>query len=307
MSKRSLVTGGAGFIGSHLVDKLINNNYDVVVIDNLLRGNKLINTKKVNFINCDIKDYNSVVEHTKNCDMIFHFAAFLGVDQVAENPLETMETETIGTFNVIQASIKNNVKKIIYASTSGVYGQVDIEHAVNENFRVSPSSSYAIAKRYNEIYLKSVFKMYNISTFSLRFFNIYGPRQDNRMVIPRFFEQAMNNKDIIVYGNGNQTRDFTFIDDTIESAIKVAEKLNGSEIINVSLEEDIKIIDLAKLIKKISNSKSEIKLVENPHFRKDYEVEKRFGSSDKLHNLINYKPNTKLAEGLLKTYNNLKI
>ena len=192
------VTGGAGFIGSHLVDKLINNNYDVVVIDNLLRGNKLINTKKVNFINCDIKDYNSVVEHTKNCDMIFHFAAFLGVDQVAENPLETMETETIGTFNVIQASIKNNVKKIIYASTSGVYGQVDIEHAVNENFRVSPSSSYAIAKRYNEIYLKSVFKMYNISTFSLRFFNIYGPRQDNRMVIPRFFEQAMNNKDIIV-------------------------------------------------------------------------------------------------------------
>jgi len=106
-----VVTGGAGFIGSHLVESLIKKNYEVTVIDNLLRGNKLINTKNINFINCDIKDYNSLVEYTKNCEIIFHFAAFLGVDQVADNPLETMETETIGTFNIIQASIKNNVKK----------------------------------------------------------------------------------------------------------------------------------------------------------------------------------------------------
>ena len=151
-----LVTGGAGFIGSHLVDRLSLDN-EVVVLDNLLRGSKLINNKNVKFIKKNVKNYSDVNECIKGCEVVYHLAAFLGVDEVAKNPIETMETESVGTYNVIHASLKNNIKKIIYASTSGVYGKVDIDKAVNEDFKVSPSSSYAIAKRYNEIYLKSIY------------------------------------------------------------------------------------------------------------------------------------------------------
>jgi UDP-glucose 4-epimerase len=300
-----LVTGGAGFIGSHLVDKLIARGFDVVVLDNLLRGSKLIENSKLQIFNKDITDLKEVENLTKNCDMIFHLAAFLGVDEVAKNPILTMETEAIGTFNIVNSAIKNNVKTIVYASTSGVYGKTDMEHAVNENFNVSPSSSYAIAKRYNEIYLKSVHLKHNINTFSLRYFNIYGPRQDTRMVIPRFFKQAISNEDILVYGNGQQTRDFTYIDDTIESTINIPLQCKGSEIINITKGEDITILELAKKIKNITNSKSKIQLIDNPSFRKDYEVEKRFGSSEKLLKLIKKKPETNLDRGLELTYRHI--
>ncbi len=298
-----IVTGGAGFIGSHLTEKLLSKNFEIIVLDNLLRGNKLSKNQDINFINCNIIDQDKVNQYTKGCDIIFHLAAFLGVDQVAKNPIITMETENIGTFNIVNAAIKNDIPKIVYASTSGVYGKTDIEYAVNENFDVSPSSSYAIAKRYNEIYLKSVFLKHNIETFSLRYFNIYGPRQDNRMVIPRFFEQAMSNTDILVYGNGMQTRDFTYVDDTVDATIDVGLKCNGSEIINIAKGEDITMLELANKIKSITNSKSKIKLVENPSFRKDYEVEKRYGSSEKLISLVGKKPEISLDEGLVKTYN----
>lgn len=299
---KAFVTGGAGFIGSHLTEKLLNNNFEVIVLDNLLRGNKLPNSNDIQLINNNILDYQDLEKQTKNCDIIFHLAAFLGVDQVAQNPIITMETENIGTYNIVNAAIKNNIPKIVYASTSGVYGKTDMEQAVNEDFSVSPTSSYAIAKRYNEIYLKSVYQKYGINTFSLRYFNIYGPRQDNRMVIPRFFEQAMKNENIIVFGNGMQTRDFTYIEDTIDATFNIPNKCKGSEIINIAKGEDITMLELAKKIKKITNSSSEIKLVDNPSSRKDYEVEKRYGSSEKLLKLIGKKPDTNLEEGLLKTY-----
>ncbi len=300
-----LVTGGAGFIGSHLVDNLSKNN-DVIVFDNLLRGSKLIQNNNIVLINKNIKNFDDINIAMQNCDIVFHMAAYLGVDEVAKNPIETMETESIGTFNIINAAIKNNVKKIIYASTSGIYGKVDIDKAVQEDFSVSPSSSYAIAKRYNEIYLKSIYQEHKIDNFSLRYFNIYGPRQDSRMVIPRFFFQALSGNDVIVYGDGKQTRDFTFIDDTIDATIDISKKCTGSEIINITKGEDITIIELANKIVKLTNSKSKIKLVDNPSFRKDYEVQKRFGSSEKLMKLIGSKPEISLDEGLELTFKYIK-
>ena len=296
-----LVTGGAGFIGSHLVERLSKDN-KVVVLDNLLRGSKLKLNNNIKLINQDIKDIEAVKSSMDGCDVVYHLAAFLGVDEVAKNPIKTMETETIGTFNVIHSCIENKVKKIIYASTSGIYGKVDIEKAVREDFIVSPSSSFAIAKRYNEIYLKSIFQEHNIDNFALRYFNIYGPRQDTRMVIPRFFNQAIKGEDIIVYGDGSQTRDFTYIEDTIDATINIAKKCVGTEIINITKGEDITILELAKKIIKITKSNSRITLVKNPSFRVDYEVKKRFGSSQKLLNLIGKKPETSLDEGLERTF-----
>jgi UDP-glucose 4-epimerase len=298
-----LITGGAGFIGSNLAKRLADEGHSVVVLDSLLRGNKLDKDTyaKIEFIKGDVRDLNTVMNASKNCDIIFHFAAVLGVDIVADNPVETMDVEVIGTRNVVESAFTNNVKKIMYASTSGIYGHSAIENALTEEVLVDPRTSYAMAKRYNEIYLASHHEEKGLNVISLRFFNVYGRNQDNRMVVPRFFEQAIDNEDITVFGTGKQTRDFTYIDDTVEACVRLM-SINGCHIINIANEAEWCISDLALQIKELTHSSSEIIYLEAPKKRYDYEVERRVGSSDKLQQLTGYKPSTSLPEGLKMIY-----
>ena len=298
-----LITGGAGFIGSNLAKRLIHDGHSVVVLDSLLRGNKLDKEtySKIRFIKGDVRDLNTVISASEGCDVIFHFAAVLGVDIVADNPVETMDVEVIGTRNVIEAAEVNNVKKIMYASTSGIYGHSAFESALTEEILVDPRTSYAMAKRYNEIYLASHHEERGLNVISLRFFNVYGKNQDNRMVVPRFFEQALANEPITVFGTGKQTRDFTYIDDTVEACVRLMD-VNGCKIVNIANEEEWCIEDLADKIKHITGSNSEIIYLEAPKKRYDYEVERRVGSSDKLMQLTSYKPLTGLEEGLKLIY-----
>jgi len=298
-----LITGGAGFIGSNLAKRLVNDQHDVVVLDNLLRGNKLDKDTfdKVEFIRGDVRDLDTVTKASQGCDLIFHFAAVLGVDIVADNPVETMDVEVIGTRNVVYAAEVNNIKRIMYASTSGIYGHSAIENALTEEVLVDPRTSYAMAKRYNEIYLASHFEEKGLDVVSLRFFNVYGWNQDNRMVVPRFFEQAIAGDRITVFGTGKQTRDFTFIDDTVESCVRLMD-MKGCHIVNIANEAEWCILDLAEQIKEITNSDSEIVFIDAPKKRYDYEVERRVGSSAKLLQLTNYKPDTTLKEGLRNIY-----
>lgn len=295
-----LVTGGAGFIGSHLVKHLVNAGNEVVVLDNLLRGNKIEREvfEKIQFVKEDVRNFEIVKKLSQQCDYIYHFAAVLGVDVVADNPVETMDTEVIGMKNVVDAALLNNVGKVIYASTSGIYGHSAIEKSVTENIQVDPRTSYAMAKRYNEIYLKAAYEEKGLNSISVRFFNVYGTAQDNRMVIPRFFEQCLAGEPITVFGNGHQTRDFTYIDDTIKACLLLADKVKGCEIFNVANENEFSIYELAKLMKEITHSSSEIVLVDAPKKRYDYEVERRFGSSQKLFDAVGFKPSTHLEEGL---------
>ncbi len=294
-----LITGGAGFIGSNLAKRLVKDGHEIVILDSLLRGNKLDKEtySQVKFIKGDVRDLAAVTEASENCDLIFHFAAVLGVDIVADNPVETMDVEVIGTRNVVEAAFVNNVKKIMYASTSGIYGHSAIENALTEEVLVDPRTSYAMAKRYNEIYLASHHEEKGLNVISLRFFNVYGKNQDNRMVVPRFFEQALSNEDITVFGSGNQTRDFTYIDDTVEACVHLM-NVNGCHIINIANEAEWCITDLADKIKSITESSSKITYIEAPKKRYDYEVERRVGSSEKLQKLTNFKPMTSLSEGL---------
>lgn len=272
-------------------------------MDSLLRGNKLEKEtfEKIEFIKGDVRDLDLVTSASKGCDLIFHFAAVLGVDIVADNPVETMDVEVIGARNVVFAAETNNIKKIMYASTSGIYGHSAIENALTEEVLVDPRTSYAMAKRYNEIYLASHHEERGIDVISLRFFNVYGWNQDTRMVIPLFFEQAFADKKITVFGNGKQTRDFTYIDDTVEACVRLM-NIKGCHIVNIANEAEWCINDVAAQIKEITNSKSEISFIEAPKKRYDYEVERRVGSSKKLMELTNYKPDTALNEGLKKIY-----
>ena len=297
---KSLVTGGAGFIGNHLVNRLLKEGHEVVVLDSLVQGNKLGRDAlaSIELIQGDVRDEPVVREASKGCDWIFHFAAVLGVDIVADNPVETMETEAIGTINIAQAAIYHGCSKLIYASTSGVYGKSAIQQAVDEEFDVSPKSSYVIAKRFNEIYLKAMFQEKGLPSACLRFFNVYGPKQDNRMVIPRFFEQTLQGTPLTVYGSGNQTRDFTYIDDVVEAIYCVARHVPGCEIINVSNNCEYSIGELAKLVVHLTNSESPIERVTPPDGRYDFEVERRFGSSAKLKRFIDFAPSLPLEVGL---------
>ncbi len=306
--KKILVTGGAGFIGSHLVKRLVEEGNEVIVLDILLRGNKIERDvfKSIEFVKGDVKNRDLVNKLVKGCDQVYHFAAVLGVDVVADNPVETMDTEVIGMQNITESALSHDVEKVIYASTSGIYGHSAMQQSVTETIQVDPRTSYAIAKRYNEIYLAAQNEEKGLNSISLRFFNVYGPSQDSRMVIPRFFEQALADDDITVFGNGKQTRDFTYIDDTIKACLMLADKVSGSEIFNIANENEMTIDQLAQEIKKVTNSKSKIEYVQAPKKRYDYEVERRFGSSDKLFNAIGYKPNTDLNTGLNVILKNLK-
>jgi len=293
-----LITGGSGFIGSHLAEFLSKKNL-VTVIDNFSYGNKIRKfNKNIKIINGDIRNFDLVKYHSRNCSSIFHLAAILGVDIVSKKHLETMECEFEGLKNVCKAAKINKVKKIIYTSSSGVYGKLNYKQRVKENAIVAPASTYSMAKRMGEIYLKSFYDLNKINSIVLRLFNVYGPRQDDRMVIPRFINQALNNKPITIYETGADTRDFTYIDDCIKVFDLVNKKVHGFEIFNVSKERDYSIIKLAKDIKKKLNSKSKIINIKLPKELEEFQVSKRCGDSSKIFKFIKYKPLVNLSDGL---------
>jgi nucleoside-diphosphate-sugar epimerase len=258
-----LITGGAGFIPSSLADVLSKNkNYNIVLVDNFLTGNKRKITKapNVKFIKCDVNNYKDIspIMTSYRFDYVFHYAAVVGVKRTLANPVMVLD-DIQGIKNILDLSKNTGVKRVFYSSSSEVYGE-PVELPQNEH--TTPLNSrlpYAIVKNVGEAFCKSYHDEFNLDFTIFRFFNTFGPKQSTDFVISKFLRAALSNHDITIYGDGNQTRTFCFIDDNIEASIKIFEQnLFVNDVINVGNDILFTIKDLAELIIKLTNSKSKI-------------------------------------------------
>ncbi len=250
-----LVTGGAGFIGSHIVDALIERGCQVTVLDNLTTG-RLSNLEcvrdRVTFIKGDIQDLDMLRKAAQSCDVIFHEAALVSVPQSVKEPIKSAMINDIGTLNVFEAARGNAVKRVVFACSSAVYGD-DPEVPKHEQMRPKPMSPYAVQKLTGEYYARINFDLYGVEAVSLRYFNVYGPKQDPSSpysgVISIFMSRANQGKAPIIYGDGKQTRDFVFVKDVVSANLLAASVEGvGKEVFNVGIGSSISIDELWKTI-----------------------------------------------------------
>lgn len=303
-----LITGGAGFIGSHLAEACLQRGDDVYIIDDLSTGT-LDNIKAFEsderyrnrfFVSIDtILNHNSLLELTGICDVVFHLAAAVGVRYILENPLKSIKTNIQGTEKVLELCAKFK-KKVLIASTSEVYGKhTHAPLTESDNIVYGPSSkfrwSYAASKLMDEFTALAYHRIEGLQVVITRLFNTVGPRQTGAygMVIPRFVEQALCDQPLTVYGDGRQTRTFTDVKDVVDALIKLVDH-NGAvgEVFNVGGTEETTIVDLAQRIIQLTGSRSSVELIPyEKAFGKDFEdMQRRVPSIEKIKHLIGFEP-----------------
>jgi len=259
-NRRVVITGGAGFIGSNLAHRLATENI-VIIVDDLSTGRVkniagLIDKENVMVIQSSILDIHLLEQALNSVDFVFHQAAIPSIPRSVHDPLSTNEVNITGTLNVLIAARDNNVRKVIFASSSSVYGDTPTLPKV-EDMTPNPQSPYALTKLVGEYYCHIFHQIYHMPTICLRYFNIYGPWQNPdsqyAAVIPRFISRVSQNEPPIIYGNGRQTRDLTFVRDAVEANILAAES-NVSGIFNIGRGENIAINQLTELVIRIVGS-----------------------------------------------------
>ena len=227
---KTIVTGGGGFIGSHLCEKLVEEGHSVTIIDNFSIGRKTNLEKiknKVKIINKDIRNYNSIKKLFKNIDNVFHLAALADIVPSIENPDDYYSTNVTGTYNVLKLSSENKIKRFIYSASSSCYG-IPVQYPTKEIATINPQYPYALTKRLGEELVIHFSNVYKLNASSLRFFNVYGPRARTSgtygAVFGVFLAQKIAKKPFTIVGDGKQTRDFTYVSDIVEAIIKVSKK-----------------------------------------------------------------------------------
>lgn len=257
-----LITGGAGFIGSHLAEELARQGYHIIIVDDLSTGKvgnikDLLEVGSVEFLQESVTDLPLLKKVSRGVDAIFHLAAVSNVPQSIDNPIQTHEVNNTGTLNVLLAASENGVKKVIYASSSSVYGDTSAPFQ-DEDMLPNPLSPYAVTKLTGEYYCRVFQEMYGLPTASLRYFNVYGPGQDAdsqyAAVIPKFIKNVLSGKAPIIFGDGEQTRDFTFVRDVIAATI-LAALGSTTGVFNIGSGRGITINKLARLIIRLSGSR----------------------------------------------------
>lgn len=308
--KTILVTGGAGFIGSNLCDKLLGLKYKVVNIDNFnsYYDPKIKEKNIENALKCDrytlyrgdILDKNLLkrIFDENNIDLIIHLAAMAGVRNSLKDPLEYVDVDIKGTVNLLQMCAEREIKKFIEASSSSVYG-INSKVPFSENDNVDlPISPYATAKRATELFCSTYTRLYGISTACLRFFTVYGSRQRPEMAIHMFTKNIYEGKPINMFGDGSSRRDYTYIDDVVDGIIALIDKNFKFEIFNFGNSDTISLNDLIKNIEEVVGKKA---IINNMPVQKG-DVPITYADISKAKELIGYNPKTKLKEGISKFF-----
>jgi len=258
--KKALVTGGAGFIGSHLVDALLSRGTRVTVLDNLSTGHRSNLGQalpKIDFIEGDIRDRVSVEAAANNCDVIFHQAAVVSVPQTVEDPVGSASVNTSGTLTILDVARTQGVARVVLASSCAVYGD-DPAQPKYEDLSPQPKSPYALQKLIGEMHARLYYELYGLESICLRYFNVFGPRQDPSSpysgVISIFMDRAIEKRAPVIYGDGEQSRDFVYVNDVVGANLlaAVAKSADGRAI-NVGTGHNITIIRLWELISKFSD------------------------------------------------------
>ncbi len=300
--KRVLVTGVAGFIGSNLTDKLLNLGATVIGIDNLFNGRlenlaEALNNKNFQFHKGDIRDFNFLLDIFKDIDIIFHEAAFTSVPQSVKMPESCNDVNINGTLNLLNAARKRDVEKIIFASSSAVYGDTPTLPK-HENMPRIPISPYAVTKLTCESYMEVFHQVYGLNTTSLRYFNVFGPRQQDSPysgVIAIWLGRIIKNKSLIIFGDGNNSRDFTYIKDVIQVNILAAENKSSGAILNIGAGSPITLLDLAKLMLKLTN-KEELGIIFDPPRPGD--IIHSYADISKVKEILKFQPKYTQEQGL---------
>tara|TARA_B100002019_G_scaffold212228_1_gene184995 strand:- start:451 stop:1386 length:936 start_codon:yes stop_codon:yes gene_type:complete len=298
-----VITGGSGFVGSYLCEKLINDGHEVIVIDNLLTGStenikNLMDNENFLFVEHDVQDH---IEIENKVDYVLHFASAASPKAYTEHPVNTLKAGSVGTINTLGLAKKHNAEYLL-ASTSEVYGDPLISPQNEEYWgNVNPNgerSMYDEAKRFAEAAVATYSRSYDLKTKIVRIFNTYGPRMqlNDGRVVTNFITQALRNENITIYGDGSQTRSFSYVEDTVAGIISL---MNSSEydVFNIGNPTEMTVGELAEKIIELTDSTSEIKYLELPND----DPKQRKPDITKAKTKLNWEPKVKLEEGLTKT------
>jgi len=302
--KRALVTGGAGFIGSHIVNKLLNQGAEVAVLDNLATG-KMANLEavldQINFREGDIRDRTLLNELLVDIDYVFHQAAFVSVPLSMENPDECFDVNAAGTVQLMSAAARAGVKRLVLASSAAVYGE-NPNMPLQESAELQPQSPYAVSKLVDELYKDLYTENFGLEVVALRYFNVFGPNQapdsDYAAAIPIFIRRMIQGRQPVVYGDGGQSRDFVYVEDVAQANLLAAEADRASgEAVNICSGEEISILDLIRSIGRVLNMNPEI-VYEDP---RPGDIYRSVGDPSYAEELLGFKPEFSLESGLKKT------
>ncbi len=299
-----LVTGGAGFIGSHIVDRLVKDGHNVRVIDNFCSGKReniagVLN--KIELIEGDIRDCELVKKATQGVDFVLHQAALRSVPKSLTVPHEYNEVNIDGMVNLLQSCIENKVKRLVFASSSSIYGDTE-SFPENEEIMPQPISPYALTKIAGEYYCRIFSEIFGLSAVALRYFNVFGPRQslddEYAVVVPKFITCIAKNQPPPIYGNGKQSRDFTYIDNVVEANILAAETPDIKwAAINIANGKDNSVLELVDAINNIMG-KNVLPVFENS---RPGDVFKTLADIAKAEKILRFKPKVDFEKGLRLT------
>ncbi|MBI5300923.1 MAG: SDR family oxidoreductase [Chloroflexi bacterium] len=302
--QRALVTGGAGFIGSHLVEGLLARGYEVTVLDNLATGRRdnlarVLN--QIHLVEGDVRNLTTIHSVMRKVDVVFHLAALPSVARSVKNPLESNEVNITGTLNILVAARDEGVRRVVYGASSSAYGNTPTLPKV-ETMPSEPLSPYAVSKLTGELYARTFTQLYGLSTVSLRYFNVFGPRQDPTTqyagVVAKFVTCALAGKPYPVNGDGEQSRDFTYVENAVQANLLAADAtIEGSPVINIAFGQRTTLNQIIVMLNELTGQN----LAANYGPERPGDVRHSHADLGRAQQILGYAPAIDVREGLRRT------